>query len=923
MSSAAEGAAIKVLMETLTKLLIEEIQFLRGVKDELELLQSELEWMVPSFIAANKVVKSDTTLETWVKQLRGIIYQAEDVVDEFNIKIVNHKRLQMRSRPPMAILAWSKSLFTSTKQLPFVHSIGVRIEKINASASKLKQNKDNYGSVMAKVINGSPASMSLHQKIESRRTVIYEEEYRQDDYVNIHEGIVGQVMPLLTGIEGAGQDKPLRVISLVGMGGVGKTTLSKKLYDLSNGFDCSARVYISKSYTLVDLLKSIMNQCFGPTTDEQFSKEKLRAKLQGKKYLILLDDVWDMDVWDNFKGSFPPNKGSIVLLTTRHKEIARYASSSSITNIHELNVLNETESWQLFLNRVNPEPALEDLGKEMVKMCHGLPLAIEVLGGLLLSQPRERNAWAAVNLRARWLSSKDTDYSHKCPGILALSYDYMPYNLKQCFLYTSIFPEDSNISVTKLFQYWIAEGFVSKTHNQTMEDAAEASLEDLIRRNLIQVSRSGYDGKVKRYRMHDLIRDISLVESNNDQFSQIYGSIDKIYQEKPNTFRVAVYCKTGALNNKQGFHKSFHTKIRFLMCRNAHLEEYNFSSLFGGFKSLRVLEFFGYIKGGGRISFPKEIGELIHLRYLSFEKTKLEPINTSYLSKLVNLQTLNLDGCIDELMLDDKIWSFHELRHLYLKGVRPTPYNRSPGNSTVDKLRIDKLENLHLLHIQAGDWIDGGGLEKLTELRKLRIEECLHSHTEKISKAVAGLTQLQSLALISKTISTPIPQPISSIQFLNHTSLTRLHLSGKINGWSEHNSFPPNLCKLKLEWSSILEDPMPILERLPSLTFLLLGRNCSLGRNMVCSGGGFVCLETLKIVSLENLEVWTIENGALTSLRNLEIRGCRMLNEILDGLQRLTTLEDLKVADMPPQFRNKVETGGHKISHINSVEVLA
>lgn len=936
----AERAVVKVLLETVVKLITDEAYFLLGVEGEIEGLKTELEWMYQSIKTADEVIKSDEKLKLWAMHVRGIIFDSEDVIDEFILEIFHHKQFQ---RDPKALTASIKSSISSVKQLPFVHKLGNQLTKINTRVNQLKANKEKYWFESAKTIgDGAESSnqvspLSLQQKIKRRRAAIAAEEYR--DVIHIHKDTVRQVMALLSGDEGD-DDKRLRTVSILGMGGVGKTTLSRKVFNAMDNFDCRAFVYVSKAYCSQQLLKSIM-KCFGfISNQEELSNEKLYAHLKGKKYLILLDDVWDTEAWDDLKSSFPDEKnGSRVLLTTRHKCVANKASFSSNTNIHKLPVINKTESWGLFLKNAFPSDSIttseqfvrsinaEDLGKQMVDKCFGLPLAIVVLGSLILSLDKSLNVWSKVNKSARWHLSRG-DHSYRCSGILALSYDYLPYYLKPCFLYMSLFPEDSEIRATKLFQYWIAEGFIQKRGEETLEDTAEGHLEELISRSLIQVCKLRCDGRVKTCRIHNLLHDISVAESEGDQFSQTYGSIDKFYEEQNSCRRVAVYCKHDE-SNKQHLSAFPYTKIRSLMCQRVLFTEGTYlSSLFKAFKSLRVLEFYGYTTG--RISLPKEVRELIHLRYLSLEKTKLDEIDTSHLSKLVNLQTLNLKDCISELKLDDQIWSLRQLRNLYLGNIRPAPNNSSRWRTaTTDKLDIGNLTNLQLLVIHAGDWISSGGLKKLISLRKLRIEECLSSHSNEISSAIANFTNLRSLALISKTSFTPLTNegvPLASIQFLSHTSLTRLHLKGNIHGWTRHISFPPNLCKLKLEWSWIEENPMAILEELRSLKFLHLGFDSFLGEKLVCSKGGFACLQKLEIVSSERLKEWIIEEGALKSLANLEICSCGKLEMIPYGVQQLTSLKSLRVVNMPHQFQNRMKRDvgedWNKIKHVPSVVVF-
>ncbi|KAI3836560.1 hypothetical protein MKW92_043250 [Papaver armeniacum] len=912
-------AVINFFLGKLTTLISDEIGLLSGVDDEVRQLQNHLRWMFESIKYADEKRRSSQLVRVWVGQIRELAFDAEDVIDEFIVKVhLQRLEQQLKKKPSIGahIKESLKCCFTSTKQLPLRHEFGVQIRVINDKVQKLSTTKDMYihplenreifvGGFGTSTDNNISSTFSLQEKIKFRRAAIAKEEYR--DAANIHEISARRITDSLMGNQGNDDQKRLRVISIVGMGGVGKTTLAKRVYNddiVMQNFETCAFVYVSQTYTVKDLLRSIMKHFFSVSNEEEVSCSRLYNYLQGNKYLIVLDDIWDTDAWDGLKSAFPNEmNGSRVLLTTRHKHVARYADPSCSSNIHELGVITEFDkSWELFLKKTFPSSSssqqpvcpkqLEYLGKQMVEKCHGLPLAIVVLGSLLSSKERSEHEWSRVNNSVNWHLSQSEEDSYKCSGILALSYYDLPYYLKPCFLYMSLFPEDSEIRATKLYQYWIAEGFVQKRDQQTPEDVAEDYLVELISRSLIQIDRFRCDGRVKTCRIHDLLRDLAIAESKEDRFSQVFRGIQEFYLNQSNARRVAVYSTADDSQKEHYFTEFRHLiTVRSLMCRGLHFMQLDYlNSSLGGFKLLRVLEFSGStgLSTGRFPSLPKELGELLHLRYLSLEDTKLERLNTSYLRKLVNLQILNLNRCGTKLTLDDKIGSLHQLRHLYLGGLS---HDISGTSTASNHLGIGNLTNLQSLRIEAGDWIYGGALKSLCSLKKLRIDGCLSAHSDKISDAIVKLVGLKSLLLQSLDTSTE-GVPLTSISFASHTNLQNLLLKGELHAWTGSVSFPPNLTKLILEESRIATDPMVILEKLPKLTFLHLGFKSYVGEEMVCSEGGFVSLQTLRLVSLEKVEQWIVEKGALEKLTHLEILLCGKIAKLpvkqLISLQKLT-----------------------------------
>ncbi|KAL0357424.1 UNVERIFIED_CONTAM: putative disease resistance RPP8-like protein 2 [Sesamum calycinum] len=416
-----------------------------------------------------------------------------------------------------------------------------------------------------------------------------------------------------------GGGSKLEVIPIVGMGGIGKTTLARNLYKdrlVSFHFDVRGWATISPDYDVGKILLGLLRLTTRGPTYETLEMgngelgERLYKTLFGRRYLIVLDDIWQTEPWDDIR--------------RRYLEQERLCSRG-----------------------------LESVGRKIADNCRGLPLAITVIGGLLSQAERKQVFWEQV---AEDVSSAIADEAEQFFGILSVSYNYLPYHLKPCLLYMCAFPEDYEIHASRLIKLWVAEGFLKPISGKSLEEAAEMYLMDLVDRNLIFIAQQRPEGKVKSYGIHDVLRDLCLKKAHEENFL----FINRWYMRGgARSRRVCAHSIQDILDIS--FNPMWSTRS-FLFTGVGSREKLH-SSVISAFKLLRVLDILE-IKLPW---FPKEIRGLVNLRYLALSTSFLP----SSISSLWNLRILIFQATalspVRRAMMP-KILGMAELRHIKFKG---------------------------------------------------------------------------------------------------------------------------------------------------------------------------------------------------------------------------------------------------------------
>jgi hypothetical protein len=722
MSELASGIADKVL-EKLASLAYEEFRLVLYVKRDLRELNRTMSTIKAVLLDAEEKQASNHALSGWLRQLKDLFYEAEDVLDEVECEVLRKQVLRKYGRTSREV----RDFFPCCSPLAFRFQLGHKIKDIRERLCKIAADKDQYNLVD----RVHEDSLVMHRRRDMTHSYVPPSDVigRNDD----KENIIG----LLRQPDHANRD--VNIIPIVGLGGLGKTTIAQLVYDdkrVVEYFELRMWICVSEDFDVNRLIREILIE-LGVKIDLKSSttntlQTNLREKLENKKFLLVLDDVWNEDrsKWIDLERLLSGgSKGSRIVVTTRSQLVASIMGTGSA---YILNCLPEGDCLSLFVKWAFKEgedkqyPNLLEIGKEIVKKCKGVPLAIRTLGSLLFSKVDERE-WKFVRDNKIWkLEQKEGDI---LPA-LKLSYDQMSTHLKQCFAFCSVFQKDHGFDSDELIAFWMAHGLLNKTpdnsQNLELEDVGDMYIKELFSRSFFQEATNHF--WYYRFKMHDLVHDLALKVAEEE-----CSSVEFHTQMIAGPVRHVSF-----FNNCREVPKCFSTisiGVRTILLMVQEVPAL-IEACISRFKYLRLLDI-------SNLSFEvlsSSIGTLKHLRYLNLCRSpKLKKLPDS-ICNLYNLQTLLLHYCprLERLPKDTR--KMINLRYLTVTTTYPRLFEN--GVCSFNSLRVLRISNCSRLEVLF-QGMDGW----LTKLRTLVVEGC--DRLTSLTQDIKHLTSLEILVIQS------------------------------------------------------------------------------------------------------------------------------------------------------------------------------
>lgn len=868
------GPLIALVNRQVSNYLLQQYQELDGMEEQLTILERKLPAILDVIIDAEEQGTHRPGVSAWLKALKAVAYKANDIFDEFKYEALRREAKRRGNHGNL-----STSIVLANNPLVFRYRMSKKLRKIVSSIEDLVADMNAFGFRYRPQMPTSKQWRQTDSIIIDSENIVSREKEKQH-IVNL----------LLTDAS----NRNLMVLPIIGMGGLGKTTFAQIIYndpEIQKHFQLRKWVCVLDDFDVTSIANkismSIEKEC-------ENALEKLQQEVRGKRYLLILDDVWncDADKWAKLKYCLQQygGVGSAILMTTRDQGVAQLMGT---TKAHQLVRMEKEDLLAIFEKRAfrfdeQKPDELVQIGWEIMDRCHGSPLAAKALGSML-STRKAVEEWRAVLTK-----SSICDDENGILPILKLSYDDLPSYMKQCFAFCAIFPKNYVIDVEMLILLWMANDFIPSEEAIRPETKGKQIFNELASRSFFQDVKEvplHKDESGHSYRticsIHDLMHDVAVSVIGKECFTIAEGH--NYIEFLPNTVRHLFLCSDRPETLSDVSLKQRCQGMQTLLCiMNTSNSSLHYLSKC---HSLRALRLYYHNLGGLQI----RVKHLKHLRFLDLSGNCHIKSLPEEICILYNLQTLNLSGCISLGHLPKDIKNMIGLRHLYTDGCMSL--KSMPPN-------LGHLTSLQTLtYFVVGN---NSGCSSIGELRHLKLQGQLQlCHLQNVTEADVSmsshgegkdLTQLsfgwkddhnEVIDLHEKVLDAFTPN--SRLKILSVDS----YRSSNFPTWVTNPTMMQDLIKLQLVSCTMCES-LPQLWQLPSLEILHLEGLQSL--QYLCSGvdnstsSTFPKLRELILVDLKSLNGWWEVKGGpgqklvFPLLEILSIDSCSNLENFPDAV---------------------------------------
>eukprot|EP00268_Persea_americana_P058306 TRINITY_DN7044_c1_g1_i6.p1 TRINITY_DN7044_c1_g1~~TRINITY_DN7044_c1_g1_i6.p1 ORF type:complete len:1134 (-),score=177.53 TRINITY_DN7044_c1_g1_i6:90-3491(-) len=887
-------ALVSFVVKELYNVAKDEFHLLNGVKKEVDELSSTYEHIKAALVKAERQQLTDQTIPDRLEKLKEVVYEVEDILDSWRIAAFRSQRYKddIRSLRKVSPCLLFPCLFF--KQVNIAH----RIREVRERLSQISSGKAAIGFKEVKT-----EEVELSPKMKSRETgsLIIKSEIFDRDCAK--RSIINELV--------SREQESVSIVSIVGMPGLGKTTLAQLVCDDEEVIAYFEKriiwVWVSEPFDVNKIARKVIESMSKSTSTNADADADLHTlqqtltKVVGERFLLVLDDVWNDDVtlWEKLRVPLASAvQGSKIMVTTRSHKVAEVMGTAYT---HDLDILSNEDCWKLFASKAfkgwkeDDRCKVTEFGEKIVERCRGIPLVVSAIGNSLC-YCKAKSSWERF--------SKMNIWKWNLCGILPnflLSYYKLPLHLKLCFSFCSIFPKGHEMKKNEIVKLWMSlgiirsgkEGVEDMSEKEEIEEIGERYFDDLLKYSFFQDATEDDDRIIVQCKMHDLVHDLANFVTAGD-----YSNLEIGHSE----MEIGSGCHHLSLLMKHdvssiSFSLSNGKRLRTLLLLGASGIKEIHDSLFDQLRFLRALD----LSGTSINILPSSIRKLKHLRYLSLCKSQIKDL-PEFVTDLCNLQTLKLNGCQRLCTLPNGMRKLLNLRHLEVESTPGLVYlphglgsltslktlSKFPVGDGTKRCNLGELKTLKLL---SGS-LEIQNLERAIdeEARKAVLnEKCnLHSlslHCVEKRDQEWGMLRDEEMARMQSVFEglEPPHSKLKQLQIINY-------VGSMFPTWLEDSKFS-SLVRVTLKDCRKCRQ-LPGLGKLRSLKYLKIngahevkevGVEFYGNGDDTVGGSAFPKLEELYFYSMSTWQEWklTEEYGeVMPSLKELEIFNCHKLKAL-------------------------------------------